>query len=68
MHCGCLKKCVSSEFSVRLVFFFFFLNVIVITLASNETKPLWWEIGGGSLGHIKEIFLDLPDDVMISKC
>lgn len=66
MHCGCLKKCVSSEFSVRLVFFF--LNVIVITLASNETKPLWWEIGGGSLGHIKEIFLDLPDDVMISKC
>lgn len=48
--------------------FFFFLNVIVITLASNETKPLWWEIGGGSLGHIKEIFLDLPDDVMISKC
>ena len=51
-----------------LVFCFFFLNVIVITWASNETKPLWWEIGGGSLEHIKEIFLDLPDDVMISKC
>lgn len=68
MHCGCLKKCVSLEFSVRLAFFFFFLlNVIVITWARNETKPLWWEIGGGSLGHIKEIFLDLPNDVISSK-
>ena len=47
--------------------FFFFINVIVITWARNETKPLWWEVGGGSLGHIKEIFLDLPNDVMISK-
>lgn len=58
MHCGCLKKCMSSGFSIRVGFFFF--NLTVKTKANGKVKMKQKCIVVGSRrnnsGHVRKPF------------